>query len=132
MRINDAFPSRFLKAADLNGRKVLLRMSHVEMEDVAGTGPDSTKPVLYFKGKKKGLVLNVTNANTIEEVYGDDTDKWEDRQIELYPTKTEFQGKVVPCLRVRIPSLLPPEAELGSSPPGGTDGEPRADAGEYF
>ncbi len=128
MRINDAFPSRFLKAADLNGRKVLLRMSHVEMEDVAGTGPDSTKPVLYFKGKKKGLVLNVTNANTIEEAYGRDTDKWEDRQIELYPTETEFQGKVVPCLRIRIPSSLPLEAGVGPSPPGGAEGEPGSDA----
>ena len=128
MRINDAFPSRFIKAADLNGRKVLLRMSHVEMEDVAGTGPDSTKPVLYFKGKKKELVLNVTNANTIEDVYGGDTDMWEDRQLELYPTETEFQGKVVPCLRVRIPTPLPPEAGFGPSPPGQAQGEPGSDA----
>ena len=128
MKMSSAFPSRYLKAADLDERKVLLRMSHVEMEDVAGTGPDSTKPVLYFKGKKKGLVLNVTNARTIASAYGDDTDAWEDRQIELYPTETEFQGKVVPCLRVCIPSSLPSEAGIGPSPPGGAEGEPGSNA----
>ena len=128
MKMSSAFPSRYLRAADLDGRKVRLRMSHVEMEDVAGTGPDSTKPVLYFKGKKKGLVLNVTNARTIASTYGDDMDAWEDRQIELYPTETEFQGKLVPCLRVGIPSSLPPQAGIGPPPPRGPEGEISLDA----
>ena len=29
---------------------------------------------------------------------------WPEHTIELYPTKTEFQGKRVPCLRVREPA----------------------------
>lgn len=72
-------------------------MSHVEMVELNG----DEKPVLYFKGKDKGIVLNKTNSNKIAEIFGDDTDGWTDGQIVLFETTTEFQGKTVPAIRVR-------------------------------
>ena len=47
MKISSAFPSKYLKAADLQGKQVTVVMSHVTMETIG----DDERPVLYFKGK---------------------------------------------------------------------------------
>ena len=99
MRIGEAFPSNYIKASDLQGRDVSVVMADVKMEDI---GSDH-KPVLYFKGKEKGLVLNKTNGAMISEMYGDDTEDWFGKVIVLYPTKTDFQGKRVDAIRVKNP-----------------------------
>jgi hypothetical protein len=101
MRITDAFPSDYLKAADLQGREITAAMSIVKMEAI-GRDKDML-PVLYFQGKAKGLVLNKTNANTIVSLYGDDTDNWTGSEILLYEAMVEFQGKMGPAIRVRAP-----------------------------
>ena len=99
MKISDAFPSKWLKASDLRGRSIVLKMDRIELEKL----DKETKPVVYFVGKEKGLVLNKTNSNRIAEAYGDDTDDWQDQFIELYPTEVEFQGDTVEAIRVRVP-----------------------------
>lgn len=98
MRISAAFPSQYLKSADLQGRRVKVTMSHVNMEDVGG----DPKPILYFIGKEKGLVLNKTNANNIAMIYGDDTDAWSGQTIELVEAMVDFQGRTVPAIRVYV------------------------------
>lgn len=100
MKISEEFPSQYLKAADLGGREIRVTMGHVEREKI---GTDN-KLVLYFKGKEKGLVLNKTNAGTIGDGYGDDTDEWLDQPIILFSVKTDYQGKVVDAIRCRIPT----------------------------
>lgn len=100
MKISSAFPSAYLKAADLQDRNLKVVMDRVEMEDIGG----DHKPILYFQGKDKGLVLNKTNSNNIAAAYGDDTDMWSGQEIILYPAMTDFQGKTVPCIRVRAPT----------------------------
>ena len=99
MNINDKFPSTYLKAGDLNGKALLLSISHIEEEEIGG----EDKAVVYFNGGKKGLVLNKTNAQMIASRYGDETDAWKDCEVELRPDKTNFQGQIVDCLRVGIP-----------------------------
>lgn len=103
MRISSAFPSQYLKAADLQGKTAKVTISHVVMEDI---GSDN-KPVLYFAGKEKGLVLNKTNANNIAFAYGDDTDGWEGGSLELFSTMVDFQGRSVEAVRVRVPPRSP-------------------------
>jgi len=106
--VNDSFPSRYLKAADLKGRTVEVEIMRVDLEEVG----NEEKLCAYFAGKEKGLVLNKTNATLIADSYGDDTDRWQGKKIILYPDKTQFNGRIVPCLRVRLPERpLPPEAE---------------------
>jgi hypothetical protein len=75
------------------------------------------KLVLYFKGKEKGLVLNKTNAGTIGDGYGDDTDDWFDNPLILFSVKTDYQGKVVDAIRCRVPTAkdnrqAPPERKV--------------------
>ena len=43
MKMSEEFPSKFLKAADLQGREVRVLMSNVEREKIG----DDTKPVLH-------------------------------------------------------------------------------------
>jgi arabinogalactan endo-1,4-beta-galactosidase len=107
MRISAAFPSKYLKAADLQGKQVKVVMSHVETETMG----DDNRPVLYFQGKEKGLVLNKTNANSISAVYGDDTDDWRGREIVLIEAMVDFQGKTMAAIRCRV-SARKPEARV--------------------
>ena len=101
MNIQGAFPSQYLKAADLQGRRVTVTIADVKMEDIGG----DHKPVLRFQGKDKGMVLNKTNASLIAEIArSDETDEWSGVKIVLYPTKTDFQGKRVDAIRVDDPA----------------------------
>jgi len=105
MKMSEEFPSKYLKATDLKGREIKLTMAHVQSEEVGmKNGQPDFKPVLYFKGKDKGVVLNKTNANTLSDFYGDDTDDWLDQPIILFSVMTEYNGKSTPGLRVRIPT----------------------------
>ena len=116
MDINGAFPSKYIKASDLNGKSIKVCIDAVVMEEV-GQGKDvEEKPVMYFRDKKKGMVLNVTNSRMIADKFGGETDGWSGREIELYADRVPFGGNIVDAIRVR--HVVPPAAEHG------TDNEP--------
>ena len=100
MDINVAFPSKWLKAADLQGKRVTVVIDRVDMEDVGDK--DEDKPVVYFQGKTKGLVLNRTNASTIAEICDNssETDDWIGVSISLYSEKVDFKGRRVDAIRI--------------------------------
>lgn len=100
MNMNDIYPSKYLKADDLMGREVRVIMATVEMEKIG----DDNKPVLYFKGKDKGVVLNKTNASTIAAAYGNESEDWLDQPLILFSVMVDFQGKVAPAIRCRVPT----------------------------
>lgn len=115
MKIGAAFPGQFIKAADLQGKRVQVTIENVDMEDIGG----EMKPVVHFKGKDRGLVLNKTNSNAIWGITGsEETDEWTGVAITLYPSKTDFQGKRVDCIRVdpaepsRRPTPLPQPVDV--------------------
>ena len=96
MDISTAFPSNYLKASDLNGKRASVTIQAVTMETLG----DDNKPVIWFQGKEKGMVLNKTNANILVANYGtSDTDKWCGRSALIEAKKVEFQGRVVDALR---------------------------------
>ncbi len=103
--VNDAFPSNFLKAADLNNRTIKLKIDKVVFEEIGQT--KDKKPVAYFTDVKKGLVLNKTNATTIGSVHGQEFEGWTGKEIELFEQMVPFQGQNVPSIRVRAVSEGP-------------------------
>ncbi len=103
MKISDAFASKYIKAADLQGRRVSVTISHVTVENVGKEDKPENKPVVYFTGKDKGLVLNKTNGEQISSMYGDETDTWLDKVIELFTQKVPFNGQMVDAIRVAPP-----------------------------
>lgn len=97
MNLNQVFSGDYLKAEDLQGRTVPVIISKVELKQFE----DGNKLVLHFEGKNKQLVANKTNANIIAENTGtSETDNWVGKRISLYVKKVEFQGKLVPAIRV--------------------------------
>lgn len=98
MNINDVFPSNYLKASDLQGRKLKLTISDVSIEQLG----NDNKPVVYFEGKEKGLVLNKTKAQILASAFSPETDGWKGREIAIYPTKVSFQGQMVDSIGLEI------------------------------
>lgn len=112
MNINSAF-STSLKADDLQGKKPILVIDRVEIEKIG----EDKKPVLYFVGKDKGLILNRTNSNTIIELLGTaETDAWHGHRIQLITAMVDFQGKRVPAIRVQAP-IAPAAVAVPVAPP---------------
>src|SRR5262245_23971061 len=109
--IRDSFPSKYVKASDLKGRDVSVTIDKVEYESV---GSDrEMKPVVYFVGKDKGMVLNKTNCNAIIQLtQTPDPDEWRGVQITIYPTETSFGGEQVECVRVRQDSVAKRRARM--------------------
>jgi arabinogalactan endo-1,4-beta-galactosidase len=103
MQISEAFPSNYLKAADLQGRNALVTIARTEYEMIG----NDKKLILYFQGKEKGMVLNKTNANNISQIYGDETDDWKGGEIILFEAMVDFQGKTVPAIRVKAAPRKP-------------------------
>lgn len=108
---NEAFPSRFYKAAEIPGHGLPLKIAKLEQEKV---GPDQElKWVMFFKGQDKQLILNGTNWDLIATALGEeDSDNWVGKTIELFPTQTQFGNKMVDCIRARRhrPAAQPPKA----------------------
>ena len=130
MNISDAFPSNYLKASDLKGAQVVVTIDRVEFEEVGRDKEE--KPVIYFTGKTKGVVLNKTNARKITEITGSAiTEEWRGHAVVLYPTETEFAGETVECIRIKpvakarmqrmTPAQPPPPPPDHSAPVGGDD-----------
>ena len=132
MKIGSAFPSDYLKAADLQDRPANVTIKGVKIEEV-GRDKDQ-KPVLYFQGKTKGMVLNKTNSRTIAKIVGsEETDDWSGVEVVIYPTETEFAGEMVDCIRIRANKAQPGKAPATSPlrkptpPPIDPEGDPEAD-----
>ena len=101
--LSDAFPSKYLKAGEdvCEGDDLTLTIQRYDQERI-GQGADADdKYVLYFRGNKKGLVLNKTNAKVIAELHGDDLDDWIGKQITLYEAEVQFGNDTVAGIRVR-------------------------------
>src|SRR3990167_1094296 len=101
MKATDVFPSKYLRAADLDGHEPIVTVDHVEVETLG----DERKPVVYFVGKEKCLVLNKTNFSAITDISGqDDTDNWRGVKVKLITARVEYQGKRVPAIRIEEPT----------------------------
>ena len=104
MKKKDVFPSKYLVAADLEGRARVLTIKSAPYELLKNRGKEERKTALYFEEIQKGFPLNVTNWSSVCSVTReDDTDRWPGKQIEVYPDKTPMDGQMVDCIRVRAP-----------------------------
>ena len=98
MNVNDLYPSKYVKSDDLGNQRLTLQVAAIKLEEVAENEPN--KPVMYFNGKEKGMVLNKTNTLLCANCWGDETDTWKDRWLDLFVEPKMFNGKVVSGLTV--------------------------------
>ena len=123
-KISETFPSRFLKAADLQGedRKVVIQGV---MNEKLGVGADADeKPVVTYRGWQKVHALNKGTATFIADALGDDPDDWTGKHVILYETTDSFQGKQHQVIRVRMPAARDAKLPVSTTmPPPRTDSE---------
>lgn len=118
-KIHEMLESKFLKKEDV-GAGVLLKIESVVQRNVAKEGAEpEMKWCLTFSDADKPLVLNSTNIQLCQQVFGsDDTDHWIGKQIVLYTDpNVSFQGKVIGGIRVRKPKLRTPPVAAPVAPP---------------
>jgi hypothetical protein len=72
----------------------------VQMESDIGE-EKITRGTVKYREFPRTMVLNRTNTRRLISRLGDDTDEWLGKQVELYPSETDFGGRTVPCIRVR-------------------------------
>lgn len=67
------------------------------------------KQVLYFKEEVPKMIINITNATTIANLYGSHPDQWIGKKIQVYGTPVKAFGKTQDALRIRD---FPPRENL--------------------
>ena len=106
MRVKDMFPRRWMVGADLAGKDFTLQIDAVQQEQIqVQGGKKEPRWVLYFKGAKKGLILNRTIAEQIAGVVGsEETQDWGGKVITIYPVEMKVAGEQRVGIRVRKPA----------------------------
>ena len=108
----DFYPSRFIRAADLGGKDVVVTIDRVEAVEFEDNGVKVKKPVVHFRNAGiKGLVANKTNTKLLSIACGSpDYTTWAGKQVVLYPHLVEMKGDVIEAVRVkRVPAPIAQE-----------------------
>lgn len=93
---DELYPGRFLKAGELQGRKVQLTITSVDLDELASDNGKKVKGVLSFKETQKQLALNRTNGICLKEMFGRRIPEWEGKRIVIFPDT--WNGE--PCIRI--------------------------------
>lgn len=116
--LNDAFPSKYLKPADLADGPVVATVKLAELEKIRGfDGKETAKVIVYFTKKLKPLILNRTNFEAIGDICGSfESEDFPGTKIELFVQKVSGPNGIVDGVRVRPPGAVekPKKAAKGS------------------
>lgn len=94
MKIEIKEPKKFLKAAEVNGH-----IKEIIIEAVSEIEFDSGKKIV-IEGSDAKYVPNKTNIKKLVKMFGDDTDIWIGKTINIGTVKVYFAGNEVPSLTV--------------------------------
>ena len=101
MKMNDVFPSKYLKASDIEGEMTVTVKNCVPVMLTNRAGEDEQKPLITFEGVEKGVILNITNWKAIEKQHGHDSDDWKGKQITLIKAYVDAFGETVEAIRIK-------------------------------
>jgi len=108
-KVSDIYGGTYLTGVDLAGKSYRLPVEAVTVEEIGDEREE--KLVVSFRGAKKSLVLNKTNASALVAAYGDDTDAWPGRMVELFTVPVTFNGRTYDGVRIRAVELPAPKPE---------------------
>lgn len=96
------FPSKYLKAVDLRGKRVPVVIKDIDPRgELQGkNGRTEIKPIVSLVDKEKLWVLNRTNCLAIAKVYGNDAMRWIGKTVVLYSTRIQAGGQEVDAVRI--------------------------------
>lgn len=93
---DDLYPSRFIKAGNLDGRKVTLTIKDYDREMLEGEDGAKSKAIISFVETDRQLVACKTNGLCMKRMFGDDLKAWVGKKVILFPSI--WNGE--PCIRV--------------------------------
>ena len=93
----DYFGGNYLKASDIK-EPITVTITTVKVQELEG----KNKLIVAFDEIEKTFVLNKINTNRIIEwAESKETDQWPGTKITLLAATVEYDGKDVPCIRVK-------------------------------
>ena len=107
---DDAWPSRYLTAADVQGKSFTAPIARIEFEKMQD---GSEKPVCYFRKVRKGVVLNKTKGKFLaglakSKKFSD----WIGLEVHVRDGVTAFKGDEVACIKFeRTPAAKAQEVQ---------------------
>jgi hypothetical protein len=110
MRIEDVYPRKYATGEDFAGKAVTLTIREVVMESMCPKqgAPIAQKPVIYFHGAKKAVVMGRPLWVQIAAILGsDDTNTWSNKRIQLYPERMIVGGQAKIAIRARQAPEIP-------------------------
>lgn len=105
---DELYPGRFLKAGELLGRKVVLTIADVDLEELQGDSGKKVKGVITFRDTPKQLALNRTNGTCLREMFGRKIPDWIGKRIAIFPG--EWNGE--PCIRIWGSPDIPEDKQI--------------------
>ena len=97
----------FLTHLDLPAQTQVWTIKDVK-QGLVGT---DQKVCVWFHEHAKPLGLNKTNLKVIAEAFGVQAAAWVGRSIEVFKTQCDYQGRLVDCIRLRVPPQAPPPSQ---------------------
>lgn len=119
MNIKQTFKSGdWLKAEDLKGKVHTFQIGEFgyqefDKKEDEGGGKEVTYYVTIANRDGARLRLNVTNRTVIADLYGDETDDWADKWINVKVGKVRFGGKLVDG--VMVDSVPPSPSDIAAA-----------------
>jgi len=103
LKVSETYPSQYLTAADLNGKRLRVSIASVEEADVPDFNDKSItrrRLLLGFKGANKKMLLGSRNANILADAINDNCDSWVGQTIELFAQRESVAGTLKDVLKV--------------------------------
>jgi len=95
--LSDAFPSKYLNAADLENKQFTATIDHIDYEKMRD---GAEKPVVYFAKITRGVVLNKTKAKFLSELSKSlSFDDWVGLDVHVSAGVTNFGGEETACIK---------------------------------
>lgn len=115
MKLADLFPKKYLQAADLQGRAFTLTIQAIELRNMRTKETNQVtgevkytmtdKPVVFFVGRKAGVVLNKTRTQQLAEALGiEDTEQARGKSVTLYASGNQLMFRAAPKVEQKAPA----------------------------
>ena len=116
MDVSSFLGGRFLTNLDLPQPSQVWTIRAVSQEQIQ----TDLKVCLHFAEHSKPLGLNKVNLRVVAAAWGVQAANWTGKQIELLKDRCAFQGRMVDCIRLRVPPPQPyphaPQLMTGPAP----------------
>ena len=101
--INSLYGAKYTTAKTLPPKGHKGKIVQVDVETITARDKTvKTRLVLMVTGLKKPLVLNATNAQTLADKYGEESDGWLGKTVALTLAKVDFNGQKVDGIRLSV------------------------------